>query len=80
MSVRDIGIAINSWRNLSIVLKFTFLTQDAEIPALELGTWKTTVEDCYNAVKTALNNGYNHIDTASVTTMKFLLVRLLMII
>ncbi|KAG0690516.1 hypothetical protein C6P40_002608 [Pichia californica] len=38
----------------------------AEIPAVGLGTWKCTDEECYNAVKSALNSGYTHIDTARV--------------
>lgn len=35
------------------------------IPTLGLGTWQNTdSEECSNAVKTALNMGYTHIDTA----------------
>ena len=36
------------------------------IPAVALGTWKSSPEDCYNAVKHALNVGYRHIDTARI--------------
>ncbi len=36
-----------------------------EIPKLGLGTWQNTnPEECSNAVKTALEMGYEHIDTA----------------
>lgn len=44
--------------------KSYILNTGAEIPALGLGTWKSTDEECYNSVKTALENGYTHIDTA----------------
>lgn len=37
---------------------------DTDVPALGLGTWQLKGEDCVNAVKTALNLGYRHIDTA----------------
>ena len=37
------------------------------IPKLGLGTWQNTnPEDCSNAVKTALEMGYQHIDTAQI--------------
>ncbi|MFB6117793.1 aldo/keto reductase [Halosegnis sp.] len=35
-----------------------------EVPALGLGTWRLTGDDCYEAVSTALELGYQHIDTA----------------
>lgn len=36
-----------------------------DIPKLGLGTWQNTdPEECVNSVKTALNMGYEHIDTA----------------
>ncbi len=39
----------------------------SEIPELGLGTWQNTDrEECVNSVKTALNIGYRHIDTAQV--------------
>ena len=38
-----------------------------EIPKLGLGTWQNeNPEECSNAVKTALNMGYEHIDTAQI--------------
>ena len=38
-----------------------------EIPNLGLGTWQNTEpEECSNAVKTALEMGYEHIDTAQI--------------
>lgn len=42
------------------------LNTGATIPALGLGTWRSTEEECYNSVKSALENGYTHIDTARV--------------
>jgi 2,5-diketo-D-gluconate reductase B len=40
--------------------------QDAEVPALGLGTWQVTGEACYEAVSTALELGYRHVDTAQL--------------
>lgn len=37
---------------------------DAEMPALGLGTWQLKSKNCVKAVKTALEVGYRHIDTA----------------
>lgn len=36
------------------------------MPQFGLGTWKLTGEDCVNAVRMALEMGYDHIDTADV--------------
>jgi len=38
--------------------------QGEEVPALGLGTWRLTGQDCREAVETALELGYRHIDTA----------------
>ncbi len=38
--------------------------QGAEVPAIGLGTWKLTGEQCYETVSTALELGYRHVDTA----------------
>ncbi|MFQ3275145.1 MAG: 2,5-diketo-D-gluconate reductase B, partial [Candidatus Nanohaloarchaea archaeon] len=38
--------------------------QDEKIPALGFGTWQLKEEDCVKGVKTALEKGYRHIDTA----------------
>lgn len=35
-----------------------------EIPTVGLGTWRLTGEDCRQAVRTALELGYRHLDTA----------------
>lgn len=35
-----------------------------DVPAVGLGTWRLTGDDCYEAVSTALEEGYRHIDTA----------------
>jgi diketogulonate reductase-like aldo/keto reductase len=40
--------------------------QDAEIPALGLGTWQLTGEQCYETVSTGLELGYRHVDTAQM--------------
>ena len=34
------------------------------IPAVGLGTWQSAPNDCYNAVRWALEAGYRHVDTA----------------
>jgi 2,5-diketo-D-gluconate reductase B len=38
--------------------------QGEEVPALGLGTWQVTGDDCREAVSDALEIGYRHIDTA----------------
>jgi len=38
--------------------------QDTEIPALGLGTWRMRGPECREAVSTALDLGYRHVDTA----------------
>lgn len=50
-------------KNSTTILK---LNTGAEIPAVALGTWKSSEEDAYNAVLTALKAGYRHIDTAAI--------------
>jgi len=35
-----------------------------DVPAVGLGTWRLTGDDCYGAVSTALELGYRHLDTA----------------
>ena len=42
------------------------LANDQRIPAIGLGTWKSTDEDAYHAVLWALEAGYRHIDTAAI--------------
>ena len=42
----------------------TTLRPGVEIPLLGLGTWQAPPEDAYKAVRTALDLGYRHIDTA----------------
>ncbi|WP_414837153.1 aldo/keto reductase [Candidatus Nanohalococcus occultus] len=37
---------------------------DTEVPALGFGTWQLKGKDCVEGVKTALDLGYRHIDTA----------------
>ena len=37
---------------------------DAEVPALGIGTWRLTGAECRSAVETALDLGYRHVDTA----------------
>ncbi|WP_435358190.1 aldo/keto reductase [Haloarchaeobius sp. DFWS5] len=38
--------------------------QDERVPKIGLGTWQLSGQTCYGAVKTALDAGYRHIDTA----------------
>lgn len=42
------------------------LKNGVEIPVVGLGTWQSEGEDAYNAVLTALKNGYRHIDAAMI--------------
>ena len=42
------------------------LHNGVKMPYLGLGTWKAKPDDCYNAVKYALEAGYRHIDTAAI--------------
>lgn len=43
----------------------TVTVGDAEIPALGLGTWQNTGDQCATTVKNALEMGYRHVDTAA---------------
>jgi 2,5-diketo-D-gluconate reductase B len=40
--------------------------QGVAVPAVGLGTWQMTGEECRNAVMTGLEQGYRHIDTAQM--------------
>lgn len=42
------------------------LNTGASIPQLGLGTWRSTEEEAYNAVISALKDGYRHIDSAAI--------------
>jgi len=42
------------------------LNNGVKMPIVGLGTFRSKPEDAYNAVKTALENGYTHIDTAAI--------------
>ena len=43
------------------------LNNGVAIPGIGFGTWKAKPDDAYESVKTALQNGYRHIDTAFVS-------------
>ena len=43
------------------------LNNGVTIPAIGFGTWKSKPEEAYESVKTALQVGYRHIDTAFVS-------------
>lgn len=49
-------------------MEYTLLNNGIEIPMLGLGTYRIgrTDEDVYNAIRTALDVGYRHIDTATL--------------
>jgi len=38
--------------------------RDVDVPTIGLGTWRLAGEDCREAVETALDLGYRHVDTA----------------
>ena len=40
------------------------LNDNASIPTIGLGTWQLTRDECYKAVRVALDFGYRHVDTA----------------
>ncbi len=40
--------------------------QGTSVPAIGYGTWELTGDDCLNGVRTALEVGYRHLDTAQV--------------
>src|SRR5690242_12743175 len=42
------------------------LADGHEIPVLGFGTWQITGEEAYRSVRTALEVGYRHIDTATM--------------
>jgi diketogulonate reductase-like aldo/keto reductase len=42
------------------------LNNGNQMPIVGLGTFRSKPEDAYNAVETALKNGYTHIDTAAI--------------
>ncbi len=42
------------------------MAEKFRFPAVGLGTYLSEGEECINAVKTAFNNGYLHIDTAAI--------------
>lgn len=44
----------------------TITVQGVEVPALGLGTWQLTGDDCERGVAHALSVGYRHIDTAQM--------------
>ncbi len=47
-------------------MKKVILNNGVEMPIVGLGTWLSKPEDVYNAVLTAIKNGYRHIDTAMI--------------
>ncbi len=47
-------------------MEYLKLRNGVKIPIVGLGTWKSTSEDAFNAVKWALEAGYRHIDTAMI--------------
>ena len=49
-------------------MKTVKLNNGIEMPLIGLGTWLSKSDDVYNAVLTALENGYRHIDTAMIDT------------
>jgi|TARA_Y100000034_G_scaffold135022_1_gene205372 diketogulonate reductase-like aldo/keto reductase len=44
----------------------TLLNNNTQMPSIGFGTWQLRNQDCITTVKTALNEGYTHIDTAEM--------------
>lgn len=44
----------------------TVTVQDVRIPRIGLGTWEVTGSDAYRSVRTGLELGYRHLDTAQI--------------
>lgn len=54
------------------------LNNGLKIPKVGFGTWKATdKEQCKNAVKTALEIGYRHIDTDILIQLLFMEMKML---
>lgn len=47
-------------------MKYVELNSGDKMPIVGLGTWKLKGEECINTVKTAINIGYTHLDTADL--------------
>lgn len=47
-------------------MRSTVIVRGTSVPKIGLGTWKIVGPDCVAAVRSALDLGYRHIDTASV--------------
>ncbi len=47
-------------------MKMLKMADGKKMPAVGLGTWQLTGDICFSAVKTALEMGYKHIDTAEI--------------
>lgn len=67
------GAVFRSCRTALYVLRFGLWSEARgnlswkngdRFPALGFGTWKLTGEECYEAVRAALDAGYLHLDTA----------------
>ncbi|MGM0547735.1 MAG: aldo/keto reductase [Bacillota bacterium] len=47
-------------------MQYVKLNSGDQMPIVGLGTWKLKGEECVNSVQTAINIGYNHLDTADL--------------
>lgn len=47
-------------------MKYIIFSNNDRLPLLGLGTWKSNPGEVYDAVRTAINAGYRHIDCAAV--------------
>lgn len=50
---------------MAIKMEYQTLRSGAKVPMVGLGTYQATKEECINAVRSAIDIGYRHIDTAN---------------